>query len=127
MSSLSQRLQVSARQTLQQKLTPGLVQMVSLLQLNRLELKDMITAEIAANPVLEEAADGAEELTAEELQPLLEAEATRSGESADQSIMDMTRTMQEIEPEPPVPAESAEFVEVETALAAESVVAPVTD
>ena len=43
MSSLSQRLQVSARQSLQQKLTPGLVQMVSLLQLNRLELKEMIT------------------------------------------------------------------------------------
>src|SRR4030088_258238 len=83
MSSLSQRLQVSARQTLQQKLTPGLVQMVSLLQLNRLELKDMIPAEIAQNPVLEEAADGVEELTAEELQPLLEAEATRSGEAAD--------------------------------------------
>jgi len=107
MSSLSQRLQVSARQTLQQKLTPGLVQMVSLLQLNRLELKDMIQAEIAQNPVLEEATDGVEELTAEELQPLLEAEATRSGEAADQSILDMTPGQQEIvaadageEPEP---------------------------
>ena len=94
MSSLSQRLQVSARQTLQQKLTPGLVQMVSLLQLNRLELKDMIQAEIAQNPVLEESADGGEELTPEELQPLLEAE--RLGDPADQSILDMTPGQQEI-------------------------------
>ena len=33
-----------------QILTPGLVQMVTVLALNRLELKDMITAEIAENP-----------------------------------------------------------------------------
>src|SRR5439155_4799843 len=98
MSSLSPRLQVRVQQ--KQILTPGLVQMVSLLQLNRLELKDMITAEIAQNPVLEEAADGVEELTAEELQPLLEAEATRSGEAADQSILDMTPAQQEVDADP---------------------------
>ena len=86
MSSLSPRLQVRVQQ--KQTLTPGLVQMVSLLQLNRLELKDMITAEISQNPVLEEAAEGVEELTAEELQPLLEAE--RLAEPADQSIMEVT-------------------------------------
>jgi len=62
--------------------------MVSRLQLNRLELKDMISAEIAQNPVLEESADGPEELTAEELQPLLEAE--RLAEPADQSILEVT-------------------------------------
>jgi len=123
MSSLSQRLQVNTRQTLQQKLTPGLVQMVSLLQLNRLELKDMITAEIAQNPVLEEATEGVEELTAEELQPLLEAEATRSGEAADQSILDMTPAQQESEPEPPPVAGSAE---AEAALSAEGA-APAPD
>ncbi len=88
MSSLSPRLQVRVQQ--KQTLTPGLVQMVSLLQLNRLELKDMISAEIAQNPVLEEAAEGGEELTPEELQPLLEAEAERSGEPADQSILEAT-------------------------------------
>lgn len=88
MSSLSPRLQVRVQQ--KQTLTPGLVQMVSLLQLNRLELKDMISAEIAQNPVLEEAAEGGEELTAEELQPLLEAEAERSGQPADQSILEAT-------------------------------------
>ena len=72
MGSLSPRLQVRISQ--KQILTPGLVQMVSLLQLNRLELKDMISAEVAQNPVLEEATEGGEELTPEELQPLLEAE-----------------------------------------------------
>ena len=88
MSSLSPRLQIRVQQ--KQTLTPGLVQMVSLLQLNRLELKDMISAEIAQNPVLEEATEGGEELTPEELQPLLEAEAERSGEPADQSILEAT-------------------------------------
>ena len=52
MSSLSPRLQVRLQQ--KQTLTPGLVQMVNLLQLNRLELKEMISAEVAENPVLEE-------------------------------------------------------------------------
>jgi RNA polymerase sigma-54 factor len=86
MSSLSPRLQVRVQQ--KQILTPGLVQMVSLLQLNRLELKEMISAEIAQNPVLEEAQDGGEELSPEELQPLLEAE--RLAEPADQSILEVT-------------------------------------
>ncbi len=43
-------LKVSQRQVL----TPGLVQMVSVLALNKLELKDMINAEMIENPVLEE-------------------------------------------------------------------------
>ena len=88
MGSLSPRLQVRVAQ--KQILTPGLVQMVSLLQLNRLELKDMISAEVAQNPVLEEATEGGEELTPEELQPLLEAEGERSGDPADQSILEVT-------------------------------------
>ena len=37
-----------------QILTPGLVQMVSVLALNRLELREMINQEIMANPVLDE-------------------------------------------------------------------------
>ncbi len=40
-----------------QILTPGLVQMVSVLALNKLELADMITAELTENPVLEELDD----------------------------------------------------------------------
>jgi RNA polymerase sigma-54 factor len=86
MSSLSPRLQVRVQQ--KQILTPGLVQMVSLLQLNRLELKEMISAEVAQNPVLEESADGVEELSPEELRPLLEGE--READPADQSILEIT-------------------------------------
>ncbi len=72
MSLLSPRLQLKVAQ--KQILTPGLVQMVTVLQLNRLELKEMITQEIVKNPVLEESADEpAEEVTPEELLPLLEA------------------------------------------------------
>src|SRR6266699_2459623 len=40
--------------TQKQVLTPGLVQMVSLLTLNKLELTDMIQQELVQNPVLEE-------------------------------------------------------------------------
>src|SRR6202051_4124078 len=87
MGSLSPRLQVRVAQ--KQILTPGLVQMVSLLQLNRLELKEMISAEVAQNPVLEESLDGGEELTADELRPLLEAE--RVADPADQAILDNSR------------------------------------
>jgi RNA polymerase sigma-54 factor len=43
--------------TQRQILTPGLVQMVSVLALNKLELRDMITAEMVENPVLEELED----------------------------------------------------------------------
>ena len=81
---LSPRLQLKVSQ--KQILTPGLVQMVTVLQLNRLELKDMITQEISENPVLEEAADGVEELTQEEVQALLEAE--RVAEPSDQTILE---------------------------------------
>src|SRR4051812_28670178 len=117
MSSLSPRLQVRVQQ--KQILTPGLVQMVSLLQLNRLELKDMITAEIAENPVLEESIDGTEELTPEELQPLLEAE--RAGDPAHQGILDVTPGAPDsdagylTESEPPLGVSAAEAAIAEAA------------
>ena len=81
MSSLSQRLHLGVQQ--KQILTPGLVQMVTVLQLNRMELKNMIVNEIAENPVLEEAADGGEELTPAEVQSMLERE--RVADPADQA------------------------------------------
>ena len=81
MSSLSQRLHLGVQQ--KQILTPGLVQMVTVLQLNRMELKDMIVNEIAENPVLEEAADGGEDLTPAEVQAMLERE--RASDPADQA------------------------------------------
>jgi RNA polymerase sigma-54 factor len=45
---------LSVRLSQRQILTPGLVQMVSVLALNKLELKDMINTEMVENPVLEE-------------------------------------------------------------------------
>ena len=81
---LSPRLQLKVSQ--KQILTPGLVQMVTVLQLNRLELKDMITQEIAENPVLEESVDGIEELSAEEMQSILERE--RVSDPSDQVILE---------------------------------------
>jgi RNA polymerase sigma-54 factor len=66
--------------------------MVTVLQLNRLELKDMIVNEIAENPVLEEAAEGGEELTPEEVQNIIERELR--SEPADHAILE------NVEPEP---------------------------
>lgn len=87
MSLLSPRLQLKVAQ--KQILTPGLVQMVSLLQMNRLELKDLIASEVAQNPVLEDGADG-EELTPQEVQSLLERE--RISDPADQPILDISES-----------------------------------
>jgi RNA polymerase sigma-54 factor len=84
MSMLSPRLQLKVAQ--KQILTPGLVQMVTVLQLNRMELKEMINQEIVNNPVLEESADGGEEISAEELQTFLESE--RIADPADRSLLD---------------------------------------
>ena len=72
MSMLSQRLHVGIAQ--KQILTPGLVQLVTVLQLNRLELRDMIAQEMSQNPVLEESLDPSEEMTPAELQQVLEHE-----------------------------------------------------
>ena len=91
---LSPRLQLKVSQ--KQILTPGLVQMVTVLQLNRLELKDMITQEIAQNPVLEEAVDGVEELTPEEVQAILETE--RVAEPSDQPILETVNGAAATEP-----------------------------
>ena len=52
MSLLQPKLSLKVSQ--RQVLTPGLMQMVSVLALNKLELKEMINAEIVENPVLEE-------------------------------------------------------------------------
>ncbi len=66
-------LKVSQRQVL----TPGLVQMVSVLALNKLELKEMINTEMVENPVLEEVEESA--VTIEEMAGR-EAERERSAE-----------------------------------------------
>jgi RNA polymerase sigma-54 factor len=53
----STSLNVNLRVTQKQILTPGLVQMVSVLALNKLELRDMINQEMVENPILEELAE----------------------------------------------------------------------
>ena len=89
MSLLSPRLQLKVAQ--KQILTPGLVQMVTVLQLNRLELKEMITQEIVKNPVLEESTEEpGEEITPEELLPLLEAEQEHNADPADRQLLEAT-------------------------------------
>ncbi len=104
MSLLSPRLQLKVAQ--KQILTPGLVQMVTVLQLNRLELREMISQEIAQNPVLDESADEAgEELSPQEVQQLLEAE--RVTDPADQSILEVAGSQAELTAE----AETAEATE----------------
>src|SRR5205085_6751998 len=62
---------LNLRVSQKQILTPGLVQMVSVLALNKLELRDMITAEMVENPVLEELEDSV---------PLLDEMARREEE-----------------------------------------------
>ena len=52
MSWLQPKLHLRVAQ--KQILTPGLVQMVSVLALNRLELREMINQEMVENPMLEE-------------------------------------------------------------------------
>jgi RNA polymerase sigma-54 factor len=74
-------LKVSQRQVL----TPGLVQMVSVLALNKLELKEMINAEMVENPVLEEIEESGvtlEEMAGREaaLERPAEADATPKAE-----------------------------------------------
>lgn len=95
MSLLSPRLQLKVAQ--KQVLTPGLVQMVTVLQLNRLELREMIQQEMSANPILEETLDAGEELTPEEVQALLEAE--RVTEVSDQELLAVTREPSEVDEE----------------------------
>ena len=78
MAFLEHKLNLKVQQ--KQVLTPGLVQMVSLLTLNKLELTEMIQQELVQNPVLEEGTEIVENVeTSEEVQ-----EAGK--ESAEQAV-----------------------------------------
>jgi len=67
------KLGLNLRVAQKQILTPGLVQMVTVLALNRLELREMITQEMTANPVLEEVTEEAP--VVEEVREKAESEA----------------------------------------------------
>ena len=66
------RIGLNLKVAQKQILTPGLVQMVNVLALNRLELREMIEQEMVANPVLEELSEEVPSL--EEVQRKKEAE-----------------------------------------------------
>jgi len=76
MALLQPKLNLKVSQ--KQILTPGLVQMVSVLALNKLELADMITAELTENPVLEEL---------DELVPLLDEVSAREEKMERDSLL----------------------------------------
>ena len=88
-------LKVSQRQIL----TPGLVQMVSVLALNKIELKDMITAEMVENPVLEELEDSV---------PLLD-DVNRREEERDRTVAAATEESPLTAPEKKDPFEEIDF------------------
>jgi len=73
------RIGLNLRVAQKQILTPGLVQMVSVLALNKLELREMINQEMIANPVLEELE---EVLSLEEVHQKIETEKPVDGASA---------------------------------------------
>ena len=82
-NSLRLNLKVAQKQIL----TPGLVQMVSVLLLNKLELKEMINQEIVENPVLEEVLDDSP-MSLEDIA----AQEQREAAPADQEVLQAERT-----------------------------------
>ncbi len=109
MAYLEHRLALKTTQ--RQVLTPGLVQMVSLLALNKLELVDMISEELVENPVLEEATEIVEEQEVESLE-----ENPEPGDGADaqyellkQREENAEPTVEKPEPEAPEEDEFRDF------------------
>ncbi len=130
---LSPRLQLKLAQ--KQILTPSLLQMVTVLQLNRMELKEMINQEIVENPVLEESTeDAGEEITPEELMPLLEGERVLDPQDhiLENAMVDSARTeaateeIAELYAETAAPEAAAELA-VADATITETVEAPAPD
>jgi RNA polymerase sigma-54 factor len=92
MAFLEQKLNVRLSQ--KQILTPGLVQMVSVLALNKLELTEMISQQLMENPVLDEEAETtplAEDLT---------KSPEREGEPADKAVIEATSEKNGDAPDP---------------------------
>jgi len=128
MAFLENRLVVKPTQ--KTTITPGLVQMVNLLALNKLELVDMIALELAENPVLEEATEIIEDQEpageAADDGPAEPEDAESSDSAAEDSLRDFD--IQEFEKylldSPTRPREAEEFAErpsLETFLARPSV------
>jgi RNA polymerase sigma-54 factor len=80
MAFLEPKLNLKVQQ--KQVLTPGLVQMVSLLTLNKLELTEMISQELVQNPVLEE---GTEIVESTEVTPEVDVTQEAPGTDGDET------------------------------------------
>src|SRR5947207_4481879 len=80
--------------TQKQVLTPGLVQMVSLLTLNKLELTEMIQQELVQNPVLEEGTE-----ISETIEPTPDIDLNQDGpeDASDGAAAEMDNTDAEYE------------------------------
>ena len=115
MNPISHKLQIVLKQ--KQILTPALMQMVRILQLNRLELKDMIAEEIAQNPLLEEVGEGGDEITPAELQELLETQ-DRVPNQTDTEVLQLTQeALKQAYEHENEPVEAATGAEPETTVA----------
>ena len=79
------RIGLNLKVAQKQILTPGLVQMVNVLALNKLELREMINEEMIANPVLEELPEDGPSL--DEVQQKTEGEKPIEP-AADQAVLD---------------------------------------
>jgi RNA polymerase sigma-54 factor len=90
MALLQPKLNLKVAQ--RQVLTPGLMQMVSVLALNKLELKEMIDAEMVENPVLEEI---------DESVPMLDEVASRQEQDLHVERLEAGATEQAAEPKDP--------------------------
>src|SRR5215831_9804757 len=97
MAFLEHKLNLKVQQ--KQVLTPGLVQMVSLLTLNKLELTEMIQQELVQNPVLEE---GTEITEAAEETPELRQDSPETA-AADREESDDTKYKENADREVTVP------------------------
>jgi RNA polymerase sigma-54 factor len=97
MALLQPKLSLKVAQ--RQILTPGLMQMVSVLALNKLELKEMIDAEMVENPVLEEI---------DETVPMLDEVASRlERQERDDRLDPVERGAEIVTEEPAVPPKDA--------------------
>lgn len=82
MSKVQPKIGLNLKVAQKQILTPGLVQMVTVLALNKLELRDMINQEMVENPLLEEVTDVVPSLDEDQKKNEAEPTAPADGDAA---------------------------------------------
>src|SRR5262245_11139795 len=112
MAFLEPKLNLKVQQ--KQVLTPGLVQMVSLLTLNKLELTEMIQQELVQNPVLEEGTEIVEnqnQEAAEQERKETKEQAASEGDNTDEQyavVSEREVTVEETVDSPPAEPEAVD-------------------